>query len=225
MNAILECPENREWLANCDGLCEPVNPGGTAAYGWLVQERGKTLAQGYAVIGSGPGMTNNVAEYHALIALLRWLLQADRPENLSVTIRMDSQLVVNQVNGRWAVRSALLFPLFMEACSLIRTLREKHRVHLIWVPREENVAADTLSRKAYQEYVENHSDTRKVRAEGPPVESNGDGTFMVRSVSRPDLSYRVDPRVPFCTCPDFQHRGRRCKHLCAVETLMAHQTS
>jgi len=32
-------------------------------------------------------------------------------------------------------------------------------------------------------------------------------------------SYRVydDPQTPFCTCPDFERRQARCKHIYAVE--------
>ena len=50
-----------------DGACEPVNPGGTASYGWVIKKDGKTILSGSGIVGSGEGMTNNVGEYHGLI--------------------------------------------------------------------------------------------------------------------------------------------------------------
>lgn len=54
-----------------DGSCEPVNPGGTARFGFVVLEEEEVLYGQGGVIGSGDGMTNNVAEYHGLIECLK----------------------------------------------------------------------------------------------------------------------------------------------------------
>ena len=57
---------------------------------------------------------------------------------------MDSELVVDQVNGRSAVRKAHLGKLHTEATGLLALFN--HRVS--WIPREWNAEADQLVRDA-----------------------------------------------------------------------------
>jgi ribonuclease HI len=60
----------------------------------------------------GSWVTNNEAEYRALIAGLRRLLEVcDEPGAASVHVLSDSQLVVNQMKGTWKVKAANLRPL------------------------------------------------------------------------------------------------------------------
>lgn len=133
-----------------DGLCEPKNPGGIACYGWLITRDGTVLIKGQGVAASGPGATNNLAEYSALIAGLEALTQ--RKISGPVTVKGDSQLVINQVNGEWAVRSPNIIPLYQRATTLIEGLVEMGcELHFFWMPREQNTAADSLSRLAYRE--------------------------------------------------------------------------
>jgi ribonuclease HI len=87
----------------------------------------------------GPG-TNNRAEYLGLIFALRHALR----ENVThVRVRMDSLLVVNQVSGRWSCRDSGLKPLCEEARGLAGMFGGFHIEH---IPREDNEAADGLSR-------------------------------------------------------------------------------
>ncbi|MGB9848892.1 MAG: ribonuclease HI [Moorellaceae bacterium] len=130
---------------NCDGLCEPFNPGGTACYGWVAYQDGKKLGEGCGVVCSGPGATNNVAEYTAVIRALEWLLGQGLYDE-DVEVRSDSQLCMFQLNGAYAVRSPRILPLYEETVSLARKFR---RVKFRWVPREQNEEADALSRRAY----------------------------------------------------------------------------
>jgi len=62
-------------MDNCiikfDGACEPVNPGGIAAWGYIVCHNGAVIAQECGIVGSGPGMTNNIAEYTACIEAVK----------------------------------------------------------------------------------------------------------------------------------------------------------
>ncbi|NTW37475.1 MAG: ribonuclease H, partial [Syntrophobacteraceae bacterium] len=44
-----------------DGLCYPKNPGGVAAYGYLVYRDSEPIWRGFGGVGEGRGMTNNVA--------------------------------------------------------------------------------------------------------------------------------------------------------------------
>lgn len=133
-----------------DGLCEPRNPGGTATYGWLARCNGEVIKDGRGYVGTGAGMTNNVAEYSALLAALAWL--ATEPSAGAVMIYGDSLLVINQVNGSWNTNAARLRPLRQQAVALLQELQAAGCVvTLKWVPRADNAAADALSRIAYQE--------------------------------------------------------------------------
>ena len=74
------------------------NPG-PAAYGAVVTENGKILAELYATIGIA---SNNVAEYSGLIAGLEHAHSLD-PE-ATIDVKMDSKLVVEQMSGRWQIK-------------------------------------------------------------------------------------------------------------------------
>lgn len=135
-------------LVYCDGSCEPINPGGYACFGWLVEYRNKIIHADSGCIGSGAGMTNNRAEYEALIKSLEWLSRYQeriKGGHLEVVIRSDSQLVVNQVAGRWNINSDALLPLARRAQELVAQVGAR----MEWVPRTQNKKADALSRSAY----------------------------------------------------------------------------
>ena len=97
-------------------------------------------------------MTNNVAEYHALIQGLNCVKQrAEKGDTVSVI--GDSQLVIRQMTGAYKVRSQNIIPLFARAKKLRNQLRGKGvRVRFKWVPRDENAVADALSHAAFEEY-------------------------------------------------------------------------
>jgi ribonuclease HI len=196
----------------CDGLCEPVNPGGIACYGWVAYRGPQKLGEGCAEVARGPQATNNVAEYRALIAALRWLLTRGLTEEQVVT-RSDSQLVVYQMQGRYAVKSPRVLPLHREAKKLARQFQS---IRFEWVPRERNEEADLLSRRAYGEAL---ARDRAARATGLTVQRLGEDQFDVGSSTGAGC-YRVDLSVPECTCPDFaRHRnipGFACKHIAAA---------
>lgn len=196
-----------------DGLCEPVNPGGIACYGWIARRDGSVLSEGWGVVARGPEATNNVAEYHALIEALEWLLAAGH-EGEPVEIRSDSQLVVRQLSGEYAVRSGRIRPLYKRARRLLSRFRD---IRLRWVPREENEEADLLSRRAYAEALVAERMERAVFLEADFLAGS---RYRVRSGSG-DGWYEVDLAVPSCSCLDFaRHRGLpgfRCKHILAAE--------
>ena len=90
--------------------------------------------------------TNNRAEYLALIEGLR-AAAAWKPDRLEVN--MDSQLVVEQINGRWKIKHADLQALARQAQALIK---EFPSVIVSYVPRVKNQGADALANKAIDEY-------------------------------------------------------------------------
>lgn len=76
--------------------------------------------QEYGCLGRGPDITNNKSEYTAVIRGLQWL-----QENAldGVRVRTDSQLVVRQLQGVYAVRSPAIMPLYQEAIALVHAMR------------------------------------------------------------------------------------------------------
>ena len=129
-----------------DGLCYPRNPGGVAAYGYAVYRVGKPIWRGFGAVGEGRGMTNNVAEYEALLAAARWLVDEGIEEK--IIIKGDSELVIKQMKGEYRVTSATSKKYVPE----IKRLLQGKDVSFSWVPREENEEADELSRVAYNGY-------------------------------------------------------------------------
>jgi len=144
-----------------DGLCEPVNPGGVATYGFVAYwDDGDgplplRRESGLVAVGClGQDATNNVAEYTALIRALEFLAR----EGLTLadlSVRGDSMLVIRQLQGIYSVSSPRLIPLHARASALLSTFR---RAELRWVPRELNAEADALSREAYLAFVRGNPD-------------------------------------------------------------------
>ncbi len=89
----------------------------------------------------GLARSNNVAEYQALLLLLRRIRAMDGASKAtSFVIRGDSQLVVYQMLGRYGVRDAKLLRLHLEA----RRLAAELSVTFEWVPRDRNRAGRLL---------------------------------------------------------------------------------
>ena len=130
-----------------DGLCYPRNPGGVAAYGYAVYRDGKPIWRGFGAVGEGRGMTNNLAEYEALLAAARWLVDEGIEEK--TVIKGDSELVIKQMKGEYRISSATSRKYAPE----IKRLLQGRDVSFSWVPREENQEADRLSRQGYEAYL------------------------------------------------------------------------
>ena len=128
------------WQGWFDGAAEPSNPGQRAIGVVLVAPDGAKVTH-CERIGYG---TNNEAEYAALVDLLQRALQAGARR---LVVRGDSQLVIEQVSGRWQVRS----PGLLDLCAKVRRLAMRfERVQFIWVRRHLNTEADALSKAAYK---------------------------------------------------------------------------
>jgi len=127
-----------------DGLAEPSNPG-TGTYGYVIYCGSKKLAEDGGL--AGRGVTNNFAEYSALVMALKKLKSLGITED--VTIRSDSKLLVGQMGQGWKVKKGGYVEKFNEAKEL---LKEFGPAKFEWVPREDNREADLLSRIAYNKY-------------------------------------------------------------------------
>jgi ribonuclease HI len=131
-----------------DGLCEPINPGGTGCAGYVIKKNGKVVEQGSESLGASKDMTNNVAEYSALIRSLQVIKRLGLDKE-KILLRSDSKLLVSQMKGKWKVRGTRIVPLHSKAAELTKGLD----IVFHWIPREENEEADRLCRVAYESIV------------------------------------------------------------------------
>jgi ribonuclease HI len=113
------------------------NPG--AAGCGVVLETGGHREEHILFLGTA---TNNVAEYAALLATLE---RAHALGLVELDVRSDSQLLVEQMNGRYRVKAPHLKPLWLRARTLAAELR---RFSIVHVPREANRDADALANRA-----------------------------------------------------------------------------
>jgi ribonuclease HI len=125
-------------IAYADGASRG-NPG-PAAYGVVLYDQDeRELHRSCRAIGRA---TNNQAEYQGAIAALEAALGLGAE---LVELRMDSELVVRQLSGRYKVRNPKLIPLHKR----ILALRERfQRVVIAHVPRTLNKVADALANEA-----------------------------------------------------------------------------
>lgn len=88
----------------------------------------------------GSDMTNNQAEFRALIAGLEALLDIVGPQagSLAIAVRGDSQLVIRGLSGEWKVKHPGLQPLHRQGKELLSRFCS---VDLAWQPRRESVRA------------------------------------------------------------------------------------
>ena len=126
------------FLAHIDGGARG-NPG-PAGWGAVIENAvGERLAE---LKGALPHATNNVAEYHGLLAALAWC--ADHAAT-DVLVRSDSLLLVQQMRGVYKVKHEGLRPLYGRARLLVHGIGQVTFVH---VRREANKDADRLANEA-----------------------------------------------------------------------------
>ena len=124
-----------------DGCCEPMNPGGNGGYAFIVRKDGEILHQSYGFCGKGQDMTNNVAEYCGIIEAMKWLKENGHING--ITFFGDSMLVIQQVSKKWKIKRGAYLPKAIEAIQLSSHFKG---CQFEWIPREENIEADVLSK-------------------------------------------------------------------------------
>ena len=112
------------------------NPG-PSGIGYVISMGGRTVEEVSLDIGWG---TNNQAEYKALEAALRAAKNHDAEK---IMVRSDSQLLVNQMKGKYKVKDARLKLLKAELDHLVSAFED---VHFEYIPRELNSRADELAK-------------------------------------------------------------------------------
>lgn len=125
-----------------DGACEPKNPGGYGGYGVYISENDKCIKEISGFIEKSQEVSNNVAEYLALVKALEWLRENNLNEKL-ILIKGDSKLVINQMNNVWKIRFGLYKNYAMKARKLLSYFSN---TYFKWIPRDDNWRADELSK-------------------------------------------------------------------------------
>ena len=102
-----------------------------SGYGFFVKETGESFFE------EKPGITNNQAEYLAIISALQKYVNSDD----EIVIYSDSKNTVNQLNHEFAINNEQLRNLAREAWSIMSKFSN---LKIIWVPRSENLAGKML---------------------------------------------------------------------------------
>jgi ribonuclease HI len=109
-----------------------VGSGGTdSGYGYFVKETGESFYE------KKPNLTNNQAEYLAIISALKKYVDSDD----EIVIYSDSKNTVNQLNHEFAINNEELRNLAREAWGIIGKFSN---LSIVWVPRKENLAGKML---------------------------------------------------------------------------------
>lgn len=125
------------------------NPGPAGCAAVIERCVGKTcqkISAKHKFIGEA---TNNQAEYRALIMALELLI--DIKPGSRVNFYLDSQLVVEQINGNYKVKNQAIAELYKKASWLISHIKIKPV--FVYISRERNKAADKLVNQAIDEGI------------------------------------------------------------------------
>jgi ribonuclease HI len=114
------------------------NPGKSACAAIIYDAEGDELLRRSKILGV---TTNNVAEYEGVILGMQLALDLGATE---LHLKLDSELVVRQLNDEYKVKSAALKPLYLQA---VRLLSSFPKATVSYVPRKENKEADKLVNK------------------------------------------------------------------------------
>ena len=101
------------------------------SYGFFVKETGESFYE------EKLGITNNQAEYYAIISALKKFQDSSE----EIIIFSDSKNTVNQLNHEFAINNEQLRILAQESWLLIAQIPE---LKIKWIPRKENLAGKML---------------------------------------------------------------------------------
>lgn len=118
------------------------NPGPAGAGAVILNPEGHIVAKMGKFLGES---TNNVAEYMGLILGLK---RAKAMGIRELEVFADSELLVKQLAGEYAVKAEHLQPLHAEAKGLLEAF---DWIQVRHIPREENGQADAMSNRAIDE--------------------------------------------------------------------------
>jgi ribonuclease HI len=115
--------------------CDGANENGQSGWGFWIEEDGKKIEEKWGVLEG----TSNEAEWTAVVEATKRAKEIGE----EVEIFSDSNLIINQLTGKWRTKAPHLK-------HFVRSARE----NLLgitwsaeWIPREENECADELSKR------------------------------------------------------------------------------
>jgi ribonuclease HI len=117
------------------------NPGPAGIGVVITDEKNNVIKEYSKEIGI---RTNNEAEYEAVIFALQKIKQLfgkEKVKKINIEIRMDSELVARQLNGKYKIEEEKLFPLFIKIWNL---KMDFGNISFVEIPREKNREADRL---------------------------------------------------------------------------------
>lgn len=127
------------------------NPGPSGIGIIFFDENEKVIHKYKEYIGKG---TNNEAEYRAIIKALEIVSESDwfkdnNGNGGAIICRLDSQLVVEQINGNYKIKQ----PHIQEFINKIRELLTNFnlKISFVYIRREQNKLADKLVNEALDE--------------------------------------------------------------------------
>ena len=124
------------------------NPGPAATGFVILTKNGEVVHEFGTYLGE---TTNNVAEYTAVIDALNWiisdelsLIKGETPngqrELPSLSFKLDSKLVVEQLSGNWKIKEIHLQKLAQTVWDILKTNHISAK--FTYIPRAQNAAAD-----------------------------------------------------------------------------------
>ena len=135
-------PESN-FIMNFDG-CSKGNPG-LAGVGAVIYSLDDEIWSGSLFLGKNA--TNNQSEYTGLIFGLQ---QAIDMKIKTLMVKGDSQLVINQMTGKYKCNSENIIELYKKAKELEKKFENIYFVHVL---RHLNKRADQLSNDAIKDYI------------------------------------------------------------------------
>ena len=105
--------------------------GSNGGFGFFVKETGESSYE------KKPDITNNQAEYLAIISALKKFVDTDN----EIIIYSDSKNTVNQLNHEFAINNEKLRDLARESWLIIGKFSN---LSIVWIPRKENLAGKML---------------------------------------------------------------------------------
>lgn len=131
-------------IINTDGGSRG-NPGPSAVGVVIADSQGKILKKYGQAIGEA---TNNEAEYEAVIFALqkaKLLFGKNKAKEMEIEVKMDSELVVKQLNHQYQLKQKHIQDLFVQIWNLIIEFKSVSFRHIF---REKNEEADKLVNEA-----------------------------------------------------------------------------
>ena len=122
------------------------NPGPAGAGAIIFNENGETLKEVSSFLGE---RTNNWAEYEAVIIgleALKKIVGKEKRKNISVEVKLDSELIARQLSGIYQIKEESLFPQYIKVHNM--RVKEFPNITFTHIPREKNKEADRLANVA-----------------------------------------------------------------------------